>query len=236
VTVGRSDSRFPGAAGLGTGTAKARKLLAAVDTVESGFVSVRLVYGQAHLTIDEYTPLSDTFRMFGPQGAALADKYGVMDKRVDFVGLGATYDPGKWFVTGEWADFNTRSVLGKKIAWYASGGYRFGKVTPYVTYARIKADSNTSDPGLGLAGLPPPVAALGAQLNTLLNQQLAAIPQQATASIGVRWDFLGNATLKLQYDRVSLEASSHGTFGNLQPGFPVGGRVHLFSAAVDFVF
>ena len=236
ATLGRSDSRFPGSAGLGSGTAKARKLVAFVDTFEKGFFTARFNYGQARLTIDEYTPLSDAFRLFGPQGAALADKYGVMDKRVDFVGVGATYDPGNWFVTAEWADFNTRSVIGKKNAWYASGGYRFGKATPYLTYARMKPDSNTSDRGLSLAGLPPQLAAIGAQLNATLNAQLAAIPSQYTVSVGVRWDFMRSAALKLQYDHVSLGSSSYGTFGNLQPGFQAGGRVQLFSAAVDFLF
>jgi hypothetical protein len=236
VTVGRSDSEFPDAAGLGSGTAKARKLFAAVDTVEIGSLSLRAIYGQAHLTIDEYAPLSDALRQFGPQGAALADRYGVNDRRVGFVGVGATYDTGKWFVTGEWAVFDTSSVLGKKSAWYGSGGHRFGRFTPYATYARIQADSNTSDPGLTLAGLPPALAAAGGQLNGILNAQLGAIPQQSTVSVGVRWDFTSNAALKVQYDRVSLRGSSHGTFGNVQPDFPAGARVQLFSAAVDFVF
>jgi len=169
-------------------------------------------------------------------GAALADKYGVQDKRVDFIGVGATYDPGIWFVTGEWANFDTRSVIGKKDGWYVSGGRRFGKATPYATYARMKADSNTSDPGLNLAGLAPPLAALGAQLNGILNTQLGAIPQQSTVSLGVRWDFTRNLALKVQIDRVSLGSASHGTFGNLQPGFQSGARVQLFSANVDFVF
>jgi hypothetical protein len=236
VTAGRSDSKFPGAAGLGTGTAKARRLVGAFDTLEMGFLSLRLGYGQARLTIDEYAPLSDALRQFGPQGAALADKYGVTDKRVDFVGVGAAYDSGKWFASAEWADFNTRSVLGRKNAWYASGGYRFGEITPYVTYARIKADNDTTEPGLSLAGLPPPAAALGAQLNGILNAQLNAIPRQGTVSLGLRWDFMSNAAVKIQYDWVSLGAGSYGTFGNVQPAFAAGGRVQLFSAAVDFVF
>ena len=64
-----------------------------------------------------------------PAGIAIADKYSVDDRRVTFAGLGASYDPGKWFVMGEWARFKTNSILGTKSALYASGGYRFGKVT-----------------------------------------------------------------------------------------------------------
>ena len=159
-----------------------------------------------------------------------------MDRKVNFVGIGASYDPGQWFVMGEAAKFDTHSIVGAKKAWYASGGYRFGKLTPYVTYARIKADSNTSDPGLSLAGLPPQAIPTAVFLNQTLNAQLNLLPQQSTASLGLRWDFLKNAALKLQYDRVDLDPGSRGTFGNVQPDFQPGGRVQLYSAAVDFVF
>jgi hypothetical protein len=236
ITVGRSDSKFPSAAGFGAGTAKARKLVAFNDTVEMGPASVRVSYGEARLTIDELAPLFDAFRGFGPAGAAIADRYDLRDRKVDFLGLGASYDPGDWFVMGEAARFNTRSVVGKKIAWYLSAGHRFGKATPYVTYARVRALSPVSDPGLPVALLPAQAAPVAAQLNGILNAQLGAIPRQSTASAGVRWDFMRNAALKVQYDHVMLDSGSAGTFGNVQPGFERGGKVGIFSAALDFVF
>lgn len=236
VTAGRSDSKFPGSAGLGSGTAKARKLLALVDTFESGFFTARVNYGRGKLTIEEFGPLFDAFRQFGPPGQALAARYDVKDRNVTFVGLGASYDPGTWFVMGEWARFDTHSVIGAKSAWYASGGYRFAKVTPYLTYARMKSDQATSDPGLSLAGLPAPVAQQAAVLNAVLNQQLGAVPVQDTVSVGLRWDFWRSAALKLQFDRISLGANSRGTFGRATPDFKPGGKVQVYSAAVDFLF
>jgi hypothetical protein len=236
VTVGGSDSKFPNASGFDAGEAKARDVVAANHTIESGYANVRFTVGQAKLTIAAFRPLFDAFRQFGPPGNAIADKYSVDERRVTFLGLGASYDPGKWFAMAEWASFDTRSVVGKKSAWYLSGGYRISKVTPYATYARIKADSNDSDPGLPLAGLPPQVAATAAFLNATLNAQLGVIPVQNTVSLGVRWDFAKNAALKVQYDHVELGANSRGTFGNVQPDFQLGGTVRLISAAVDFVF
>lgn len=237
LTLGSSDSKFPDSSGYGAGTAKARKIAALVDTWESGFVTARVSYGRARLTIPEGAPLFDAFRQFGPPGAAIADRYGLDDRQVTFLGLGASYDPGTWFLMGEWAKFNTHSIIGAKQAGYVSGGYRIGKVTPYATYARMKADSNTSDPGLSIVGLPPQLAGIAQQLNAILNQQLGAIPRQATASIGARWDFARNAAIKVQYDRVTLDSGSFGTFGNVQRGFfQPGGRVQLFSATFDFVF
>ena len=236
LTAGRSSSDFPDSSGFDAGTAEGRKLLAANALLEWGPLSARVSYGNARLTIEALNPFFDAFRQFGPPGQAIADRYHVDDRRVTFVGLGASYDPGAWFVTAEWAEFDTRSIVGKKRAWYGSGGLRLGKVTPYATYARIDSEGDISDPGLSLAGLPPHLVPAATALNAALNMQLGAAPQQETISIGARWDFLRNAALKVQHDRVRLDESSRGTFGNWQPGFRLGSTVGIFSLAVDFVF
>jgi hypothetical protein len=235
VTAGGSDSKFPGGRTVGQGTARARDLINVSDTIERGSVTARVSAGRASLTIREFDPLFDAFRQFGPQGVAIADRYDIRDREVTFYGLGGMYDPGAWFATAEWAKFDTNSVIGTRSAWYASGGARYGKLTGYATYGRVKADSNTSDPGLPLAGLPPPLAAAAAALNAALNAQLSSLPVQRTVSIGMRYDFLRNAALKVQYDRIKRGAGSAGTFGNLQPGFEFGGKANLLSIAVDFV-
>ncbi|MGZ5085148.1 MAG: porin [Usitatibacter sp.] len=236
ATLGRSEAKFPTAAGLGEGTAKAKNILTLVDTFEAGFATVRLTYGQASLTIPQYAPLFDALRQMGPQGESLASRYDVNGRKVDFLGVGASYDPGTWFAIAEWARFDTHSVLGAKSAWYVSAGPRLGKFTPFATYARMKADRSTTDPGLNVALLPASAAPTAALLNAALASQLDSIPRQSTLSLGLRWDFWRNAAFKVQYDRVALAPGSHGTFGNIQPGFEPGGTVRLFSAAVDFVF
>ena len=236
ATYAQSDSHFPDASGFNPGTAEARHIVAVVATLERGFATLRANYGRADLTIASFGQLFDAFRQFGPQGAGIADRFGVDHRKVDFVGLGATYDPGRWFATGEWARFDTHSVLGAKTAWYVSGGHRFGGWTPYLTYARMKADSETTDPGLSLQGLPPQAAGTAAFLNQTLNGLLGLIPSQHTLSAGVRWDFMRNAALKVQVDDVRVDSSSRGTFGNFQPGFAPGSTARIVSAVVDFVF
>jgi hypothetical protein len=236
LTLGRSSSDFPDASGFDAGTAEARKIVAFVDNFEIGAFTLRGSYGEAKLTIEAYREAFAVFRQFGPAGEAIADRYVPDDRRVTFVGVGATYDPGPWFATGEYARFNTRSIVGHRSAWYLSGGARLGKFTPYATYARIDSESDTSDAGLPVAALPAPLQPTAAMLNAALNAQLNALPRQNTLSLGVRWDFYRNAALKVQYDQVSLADGSFGTFGNVQPGFRFGGKVRIFSAAVDFVF
>jgi hypothetical protein len=69
-----------------------------------------------------------------------------------------------------------------------------------------------------------------------LNGLLRTIAIQQTGSIGVRWDFMPNRAVKLQYDRVSPQDGSSGTLINVQPGFESGHPIHVLSAALDFVF
>ncbi len=236
VTAGESDSPFPDSSGFDAGSAKARRLAAASATLERGPLSARAIYGEARLTIEALEPLADAFRAFGPPGEAIAARYSVRDRRVTFLGVGASYDPGGWFAMAEWARFDTRSIIGRKVAWYASGGMRMGKFTPYATYARLRTDVGPPEPGLPLAFLPPELVPIAAGLNAVLAQQLAVAPRQETATVGVRWDFWRSASLKVQYDRVDVASGSIGTFGNVQPGFERGSTVGVFSVAVDFVF
>jgi hypothetical protein len=110
------------------------------------------------------------------------------------------------------------------------------KLTPYLTYGAVKAESNTSSPGLNVAALPPSLAAPATGLNAALNAILGSIAVQNTISVGTRWDFMRNMDLKLQYDHTRLGAGSPGTLINLQPDFRPGGTVNILSIAIDFVW
>ena len=217
------------------GTAEARHLWVISDTVGYGDATVHIAYQHTRLTVHYLDTLFAAFRQFGSQGAALADKYDLSEKSVTFFGLGGTYDPGKWFLMGEWGTTEFHSVLGKSTGWYVTGGYRLAKFTPYLTYAALKADSNTSDPGLTVSALPPSLVGPATVLNAGLNAVLGAIPVQRTLSVGTRWDFMKNLALKVQYDDTRLGAGSPGTLANLQPGFRPGSSVSLFSVTLDFV-
>ncbi len=218
------------------GTAKARNSWGLSYTGEYGAATVRATYNRTDLSLDSFTPLFDGFRQFGPEGTALADKYDSNSTPFTFIGFGGSYDPGDWFVMAEWGYSASDSVVGKRMAWYASGGYRIRGFTPYFTYARTKPESNTSDAGLSIAGLPPYLAARAAALNAGLNAALGLIPDQQTISTGVRWDFAKNVDLKLQFSQIRLGPHSSGTLVNVQPDFVPGGRVNVFSGTLDFVF
>lgn len=209
------------------GTAEAKDAWGLSNITEYGSLTTRITYQKAYVTVPSVNALFDVFRLFGPQGVALADKYDSDAKPYAVIAVGASYDPGNWFVMGEWGRADAHSFNGKRAAWYVSGGYRFGTFTPYITYARAKAD-NLSDPGLAAPG--------AAGINAALNSILSTKPVQSTVSIGGRWDFMKNADLKLQFDHTDIGAGSSGVLSNIQPGFQLGGKVNVFSATIDFVF
>jgi hypothetical protein len=230
-TYGTTSSTSPGGAAV-----NARRQWTLSDTLEFGSLTTHVTYQQAHLTISNLHTLFNAFRQFGAQGNALADTFDQYNRRLRFLGIGATYDPGAWFTTGEWGTSDFYSVLGKSTAWYASAGYRVAKFTPYLTYAELQANSHRSDPGLTVSDLPPFLAAPATGLNAALNSILGSIADQRTLSVGSRWDFAKNVDLKLQYDHTRLGAGSPGTLINLQPGFQTGSTVNIFSVAIEFVW
>lgn len=231
LSYGRRDVELPDG-----NESEARELWALSAAAERGPFGFHLGYLRSRVTVETFRPLFNGFRQLGPEGNAIADRFDFEDKTVEFVGLGARYDPGDWFIRGQLAFFDSRTVVGDSHGWYVTGGYRFGSVTPYVTLARVRPDSDTSHPGLTLAGRPPPVAATAAALNAGLNQALGAAAAQKSISVGTRWDFARNLAMKVQFDYLDLDSGSPGVLINEQPGFERGGTVSLFSVALDFVF
>lgn len=213
-----------------------RQIAGLSHTITRGELTIRASAITAVQTIDLVQPLFDAFRKFGPQGAALADKYGLDHKRAVIGIVGASYDPGSWFFISEASRFNARSFVGDRTAYYATAGYRIGNVAPYLTYAKVKSNGPTRDDGLNLALLPAQAVPAAAYLNGQLNGLLSKIAVQHTASAGVRWDFASNRALKVQYDRLRPQGGSYGTLVNIQPGFKSGHPVHVLSAVLDFVF
>jgi predicted porin len=131
--------------------------------------------------------------------------------------VGASYDPGEWFVISEWIQRRSTTKIG---AMYVSGGYRIDKFTPYLLYSQ-----NSS--GSFLSYTPAPSAAAIER----------AKRSQSTISMGVRWDFMRNMDFKIQYDQVRLSDNSNGYLINVPSGVTLyGSKFHIVSAVVDFVF
>lgn len=247
VAYGRSGSRVPEG-----GEAITERAFLLSDTIEYGAATMRLVYtrGRFTLDVDEVEQMFDGYRTIAAnpavqaldphaaaQAARVVSRYDVDDTPSTFIGIGASYDPGKWFVMSEWGQTDTNSAFGKRAAWYFSGGLRIGKFTPYATYAKATLKSRDSDPGVAAPFFFSPArqAQLGA-MNAGLNRMLGDAAVQKTLTLGVRWDFARNAAFKLQYDHSRAGDGSPGTLDHDTAQFRRGGRFDVWSATVDFVF
>lgn len=219
-------------------------------TLETGAMTVRV--GYESFLADVHTPGLDAlfagftqlggvadafgFTSTGAQAIALGDKYRLTGVHYSVASVGAIYDPGDWLVMTEWVKVHASAAISNSAAWYVTAGHRFDNLTPYATLSGLGADTRR-EPGISTVGLPPPLAAGAAALNAGLTQSFDVLaPSQRDLSGGVRWDFMKNTDLKVQYDRVTLGAGSSGRLGNFQPGFQPGATVNVISVSVDFVF
>jgi opacity protein-like surface antigen len=217
-------------------SATVRAIRGITNTTEFGSTTIRVNYLQGKLSLNSADALFDGFNEFGPPGVAITNRYNADDKVASFAGIGINYDPGQWFLMAEIGQAKTNSFIGNETGGYISSGYRFGKIAPYITLARVDGNSNRSDPGLPTTGLPPQLAAEAMGLNQGLNDILASLAIQKSVAIGVRWDAMKNVAFKAEYEAIQLGAGSPGNLINPQPDFTGGGRVNVFSVLVDFVF
>jgi hypothetical protein len=133
----------------------------------------------------------------------------------DLQEFGMLYDPGRWYVTVE-AVNGQDSGVGATKSWYVGGGYRFSRFT---VYAREAAVYQVSTGDLVSVFGPTPLFT------------------QRSVAAGVRWDFMKNFDLKVQYDRTKLgSVALPVSFVNVQPGARIGDIANVVSVAVDFVW
>ena len=201
----------------GGGNAKGHPNWGINDSMSLGDLTLRASYTYSKVDIPGFQPLTDLAAMDGL-------RYPSVDLDFRTIALGALYDPGQWFATGEYIDFRGESFAQGVRAWYVSGGYRFGSVAPYVTYASTRNHTKT-EAGTGFA-------------TSIVNSVIGNANAQNTTSLGVRWDFMRNLALKAQYDRIKLGTGSTGRlsvpFGSTLP--PPDRKVDVFTLSVDFVF
>lgn len=162
-----------------------------------------------------YGPMPNPY--FAP---AAADQLDIKKDRITYASVGFNYDPGDWFVMGEWTrKRGDENALLHFTAAYVTGGYRIGNWTPYLTVAWKGTDSPTSSP------------------NTVVNAIVSTADHaQSSVGGGARWDFHANLALKAQFDHVKNATGSFGALVNPQPAFQTGGNYNLTTLALDFVF
>lgn len=228
---------------LPTSNAKGKAMWGISDTAEIGDLSVHAGYGS--ITLDLNSAAFNSLRSglvglsavpgpVGTRAAELAGIYQLGDIKLGTLSVGATYDPGTWYVSGEVFKVSGESIFpDNRVAWSTLAGYRIGTWTPYIGFAKTTTAHNSQ------AGVTPaagPATALNGVVAGLNGALTGLASEQKTVTAGVRWDFMKNVALKAQYDRVTTSSTTSGMLINAKPGFRRGEAVNVFSVAVDFVF
>ncbi|HEY4083367.1 MAG TPA: hypothetical protein VGM81_21980 [Burkholderiaceae bacterium] len=192
-------------------------------------LTLRLGHVQGKLTVDSATLGQLVTALRGTPFASVGDEIDATNKKASFDGIGASYDQNNIVASFEYTKRRTDSYVADTTGWYASLGYRFGKVAPYVIVSQVKQDSSNVDNNIP-TGISAGLTTLKLTVDgTLASQAL----NQKTTGVGVRWDFYRSMALKAQYE--SVRPDGPGTF--TQPAATFGtGRVNVYSVAVDMVF
>jgi hypothetical protein len=164
----------------------------------------------------------------------LADDLRGDDAMSDYISLGASWDNGDYFVSGEFAKvlFDVDFVP-EMHSYYLSGGARFDSWTPYLTYSRFEIDSSATYSG-------SENAMTNAMISAMRNSNMQG---QHSVTLGVRYDFMPNLALKAQWDHVTTDCNDGqaGTCGGMfaektQDFVDESQDIDVISVSVDFVF
>jgi len=162
------------------------------------------------------------------------------NKATSFSSVGASWDNGNYFMSGEFGYRTSTSLIPETLSGYVSGGARFGKFTPYATYSQVYNASPTSFSGSSLYFGPD----IGYPTNQIVTGVLSFNPMdQNTKTLGLRYEAFTNIALKLQWDRIDTstkngqENTGGGLFMRITNSFNNGSySIDLFSTSVDFIF
>lgn len=182
------------------------------------WLSLRLMYSRvdARVKVVALDPLFADLRGAGYGG--IAQRLEPWGKVFRQYGLAAKADYGDWLLVGEVAYTNyDGSILPEKLAWSVTAGRRVDDFTFYYTYAELHNSVPASADPLP-AGHPLRVAVDGVRTGIRADQH--------SHLLGLRYDFLRNTALKLEYQSIHSDAP-----------LPLGARnANLFGIAIEVVF
>lgn len=211
-------------------------------TFRAGYTAGKLSYDALAARRSIFEPLSRISALTGsgvPQ--SIRDRFEIKNARSSFSGIGMSYDPGNFVITGEYVMLRSEKAYNDTDAWTVLAGYRLGKFTPYVSYGSSKNKGKVEASGVA-ASLTPFVGPTqaGAIQAGLQGYADATLNNQSTASLGVRWDVYKNLALKAQYDHVNVKSPGANGFlfnsANVTDSRYNGGDGDVFAVSLDFIF
>lgn len=199
-------------------------------STDIGNLKLRGSYYQTYLSVDDSSINELTQALESAGYSSIANEYSLSNKKFTLYGLGVLYDSFDWFFASEYVRINSDNIMLERIdSFYASLGYRFDNLMPYVTYSVSKIKSNTPD-----NRVPTGVNSSLDQLNAASNEMIRSFNLASkTYSLGLRYDIVKNIALKFQYDYIVLD-EKHTTI-HLRDNDNLD-NMHILGMSVNFVF
>ncbi len=238
IQAGQSDFQVP----MGSGTHfRTKDLFGASLTRQAGSWRLKAAYSQFRVGNDvpSLAPLLDGLdsvaamapAAIGGEAADLRRNLSFKGARVTYSTVGAVYDDGVWLAQAE-AGYttSTAAILPHGRMAYASLGRRFGEWTPFLMASTSRPGNNLRTAANNWGGYNGPLR--DPALFTMNSTRM----EQATFSLGTRWDFSQRAALKVQWDNSKVKPSGYGLWWRDLGLNDQSSRVHQLSATLDFVF
>jgi hypothetical protein len=171
------------------------------------------------------------------QARMLRDRLGAAAIWGTFLELGLRYERADWQWSAEVVRISAAPLV-KQSSAYATVGHRLGDWTPYVGYGHTRDAMPVTPTPAWQAVLTPVLGPAGAaqsqMLGTLITEAVnRSRVQQSSWSLGARWDFHPQAALKLQWDRIRVDAGGPGLWTTAGDA---AGKANVATAVVDFIF
>ncbi|OHE04197.1 MAG: hypothetical protein A2329_00375 [Sulfurimonas sp. RIFOXYB2_FULL_37_5] len=182
-------------------------------------LQTRVTYINADITAvnQSLNQLFAGLRAFGLD--ELADQYEHKNKQSEYLGFGIFLDYKNILFSSEYGQRRLNSFSRDLHGYYATVGYSFHKLIPFITYAKSEMDNVTYG-----ANTVSPI------LNNLLRSQNTA---QSSKTVGIKYYLNENFDIKFQYENIIPK----GDFGSYHlSSLQKPQELNVFSFALDFVF
>jgi opacity protein-like surface antigen len=213
------------------------ELYGAIFGVSVEDLKLRFAYTKFDFTLknSQMDSILTQFNSFGiPIITDRINRYIIDHTSTSYIEFGLSYNFENVYIVGEYTILNSDSFKSDMNSWYISTGYHLKQWTPFVTFSKTTSKSNYKNIDIPIGSSPLVIGAI-TEANTVFTQfsNSSRIDQKST-SIGVRYDFMDNVALKLQYDYVQEKRDSLSVFMhyNSEPQTDL----HVFSATINFVF
>lgn len=165
------------------------------------------------------------------EAADLREEVDFYKARISYTTLGAVYDDNTWVAQAELGvSTSTKEIVPNNRMAYVSLGRRFGDWTPFVAWSVSRPNKHERGAENNWGGLNVPLRDPAIRLANSMRID------QATISLGVRWDFHTQAALKLQLDSTKAEPPGAGLWLRAPRYIGQDKRLNQLTATLDFVF